>query len=184
MASTTNGIVSAKVDHAARMTYNIHSKYPGDVNSISCNSIMQLLEANNNNLFICTESGGLNKKVTRGWQHFDTYNGMSTDIMLSMTEEDKKIWIIASNQIIAFCPENETSTIYDWHFWGEKHSFMEAIPQFIDDKMVVGTRNGILVVPKLKLERKANYLPLVFTSMEIPGKTIDYAINKIGRAHV
>lgn len=102
---------------------------------------------------------------------------MPTDIMLSMSEYDGKIWIVASDQIIAFCPQKESCSIYDRHFWNEKYSFMEAIPQFVDAKMLIGTRNGVLVVPTLKLKRKAGYLPLVFTSMEIRGRAIDYAIN-------
>jgi AraC-like DNA-binding protein len=177
MAATTNGIVSAKIRNAKEMVFHTYSKNPYRRNSLSCNSTMQIIEDYHKRLFVCTESGGLNKKTNTGWQHIDTNEGIPTDIMLSMTEYDRKIWIVANNQIIAFCPNSGNFSIYDQHFWNTKCSFMEAIPQFINNKIVFGTRDGALVVPTIKLKRKSTYLPLVFTKMEIRGDNIDYAIN-------
>jgi AraC-like DNA-binding protein len=177
MAATTNGIVSAKIGNVKEMVFHIYSKNPYKKNSLSCNSTMQIIENYRKQLFACTESGGLNKKTHTGWQHVDTNNEIPTDIMLSMTEHDRKIWIVANNQIIAFRPNSGSFSIYDQHFWNIKCSFMEAIPQFINNKMVFGTRDGALVVPIIKLKRKSTYLPLVFTKMEIRGNNIDYAIN-------
>lgn len=177
MAATTHGIVSAKIGNAKEMVFRTYSKNPYRRNSLSCNSTMQIIEDYHKRLFVCTESGGLNKKTNTGWQHIDTNKGIPTDIMLSMTEHDKKIWIVANNQIIAFWPDSGKFSIYDQHFWNTKCSFMEAIPQFINDKMVIGTRNGALVVSTIKLKRKSTYLPLVLTSMEIQGQDIDYSIN-------
>ena len=87
---------------------------------------MFVTEDSKHRIFVCTESGGINKIVSEDllqdeleFKHFDTTTGLPSDITLSAIEDGNHLLIVSSNQLITLRPDDNYSEGFGTSFFHE-----------------------------------------------------------------
>ncbi len=180
LAATTEGLLVGKIDEVRpeKTVFRLHQRDPRRVGSLSSNSTMDILEDHNQQFYVSTESGGINRSKTNDLLHetldFKYYNeesGMISDIAQSMIEYQNTIWILSSNKLMMLRPREKNASGYlDWHFFKESYHFSEAHPiQRPDGNWLFPLTQGALLLEEHDFQR-ASYQPtIVLTGIDIQG---------------
>lgn len=176
LVATTEGLLVTQFPEEggfARMKFRHHVKQPNTPASISCSATMDILQDSHGNLFVSTENGGvcqiLSKNLladTLSFRHFNTSNGLPSDVVLTMTEHEGSIWIVCTNQICIINPYEEIISSFDSNFFQRYYRFSEARPlQLPDGRWMFGLHDGAFTLNTERL-RKSEYVPpLILTGI-------------------
>ena len=173
LAATTEGLLATQLPEQAensynRMKYRHHVKQPDRFNSLSCSAIMDILQDSHGKIFISTENGGINQLITNNlladtlvFKHFNTSNGLPSDVSLMMTEHAGNLWVVCSNQICVINPYEEIFSSFDSNFFGRYYRFSEARPvQLPNGRWIFGLHDGAFTLNTNKM-RKSEFTPLI-----------------------
>lgn len=180
LAATTEGLLVGQIPASGdlrQMRFKLHRKEADRPSSLSCNATMDVLETPDHQLFVSTESGGVNEICSTDiladrldFRHYNQKNGLNSDIALSLTWHDGQIVIVSSNQLMTLRPGSDSFGFYNASFFHEPFQFSECHPQQLPDgRWVFGLMDGgISLSPDFF--RKSNYVPpIVLTGIDTPG---------------
>ena len=187
LAATTEGLLVTQLPEEGQygnMRFHHHTKLPDLPTSLGCNATMALLEDSRGSIFVCTEFGGISQILdtnlladTLHFRHFNTKNGLPSDVVLTMTEHEGLLWLVCINQITVLNPYDEVISCFDANFFQHHYRFSEAHPrQLPDGRWMFGLYDGAFTLDTERL-RKSDYVPpLIVTSMIRQGEEQDLGI--------
>lgn len=190
LAATTEGVIISQLNAGntfEKLFFKRHTKEATRATSLSCNATMDVLEDKNGNIFVSTESGGVNQILneeltadTLSFRHFNSQSGMPNDIAFSMSEINNRLWIVSCDQIIVLNTETGKAESYDQHFFQRECRFSDAHPLLLPDgRWMFGLQDGAFTLTTDNM-KKSNFVPnIVLTGISIQNREINPAVNKL-----
>lgn len=190
LAATTGGLAIGKMPEKkiSRMSMNLHVREAHRKNSLSNNATMDILNLPGQQFFVSTESGGINKILSRDllsknleFAHYDKANGLATDVIVAMSPYRKEwIWVVGGNCLMMLNVKTGETRSYDESFFGKIHRYSDAHPMCLPDgRWVFGLLNGAFSVSGEKMFAKQQKSNLVFTSIRLDNDSVCYAVSHL-----
>jgi len=157
----------------------IHYQYDkSNLNGLNCKDIKVIYEDNNNQLWLGTAGGGLNKLTfINGKAHFDKYtteDGLPSDIVVSLIScNDSTLWIGTENGLALI--NMNTNTISNYLFTNNIHGNFfndNATLKRSNGHLLWGTLNGLLGFDPESLNHQTTKPKPIITSLTINGQNI------------
>ncbi|GGF29669.1 hybrid sensor histidine kinase/response regulator transcription factor [Flavobacterium limi] len=176
--ATTNGLLTFDPGNynSDKIKFSRYKKISSDKFSLGSNDVLFLYKDSDNKMWISTAGGGLNQAIENGdhlkFQNFTKNNGLPSDFILSMTEDNEKnLWLATENGISKFNLSNHTFKNYDSNDGLLKTGFSESTAlKLPNGELIFGCRNGYLIFNPKKIENQKNSAKMVFTNFEINNK--------------
>jgi len=152
--ATTNGMLQIDNFLTPKMKEYYIEKLPDISNSLSNNDVHYFHLDKENQLWIGTFGGGLNKLLTKStastpatFENFSIRNGMSNDIVLSIQEDNSgNLWLSSENSISRFDRKSHFFQNYDMFDGIENAHFSEAASLYTKSgEMLFGSNKGITI---------------------------------------
>lgn len=189
LVATTEGLLVAdiKFSNISQITFRRHYREANREQSLSNDATMNIIEDHDHNIFVCTESGGVNEISSRNlldrslnFRHLTTLNGLTTDVILSMFEDKNNIWLVSDNQIMRLKPNNGQIENFDLHFWKELYHFSDAVPlRLPDGHWLFAHSTGAFMVTPSQLVKGTFIPPIYITGLTIQNRETNLAINEL-----
>ncbi|HRZ98394.1 MAG TPA: two-component regulator propeller domain-containing protein, partial [Paludibacter sp.] len=174
--ATTNGLLQINDFMTHQMKEYYHEKLPNIENSLSNNDVHYLHLDKKNQLWIATFGGGLNKLITKAtgkssavFKHFSTKQGLFSDIVLSIKEDNAGIlWLSSENGISRFDSKNNFIQNYDMFNGISDAHFSEAASLFTrDGSILFGSNKGYYFFNPSKIKVSAEKPSIEFTGFQL-----------------
>ena len=186
LVATTSGLIVADVTpkDIRRINFKCHVKDVRRASSLSNNATMYVTEDSKHRLYVCTESGGVNRIISKNllsdkleFRHYNMTTGLPSDVALSAVAMSDSLLIVSNNQLILLNPDRESSMNNTAFFWKDKLRFSDACPtQLPDGKWIFGLQDGCFTIQADKLQ-KSYYVPnLVLTGLSVENGNIDHSV--------
>ncbi|MDR7209396.1 two-component regulator propeller domain-containing protein [Flavobacterium piscis] len=178
--ATTNGLVTFNPDNynPDKLKFSRYEMISSDKFSLGSNDVLFLYKDSDDKMWLSTAGGGLNLAIeTKGnhlkFKNFTKDNGLPSDFILSMAEDDEKnLWLATENGISKFNLLNHTFRNYDSYDGLLKTVFSESASlKLLNGNLIFGCRNGYLTFSPKKIENQKNAARMVFTNFEINNKS-------------
>jgi len=192
LVATTTGLLVADVNttNVKAIKWHHHTKNAHRSSSLSNNATMFVAEDNHQQLYICTESGGVNKILSEDilsdelkFRHFDTSTGMPSDVALSAYVEGNSLYIVSNNQIICLATNDQNNNLsakYDSYLWNDHLRFSDATSLLLPDgRRIFGLQDGAFVIAPSDMRKSRFTPPIALTGISIQNRPTDYAVNAI-----
>ncbi|MDH6311956.1 signal transduction histidine kinase/DNA-binding response OmpR family regulator/ligand-binding sensor domain-containing protein [Parabacteroides sp. PFB2-10] len=186
---STSGAISFREDftHPEEIRFDHHVRIPSDTQSLSHNDVYWITENTDQNLYLATFGGGLNKLITvdeKGNAHFESYDmedGLPSNVLLSIREDDEKnLWISTENGLCKFNPTDESADNYNDKSLNIRAGFNEASSvKTRDGRLIFGTRSGWLTFDPGSIAKSSFIPPISFSRLQINNEEI-----RPGRSHI
>ena len=177
--ATTNGLVTFNPDNynPDKIKFSRYEKISSDKFSLGSNDVLFIYKDSEDKMWLSTAGGGLDLAIeTKGnrlkFRNFTKDNGLPSDFILSMVEDDEKnLWLATENGISKFNLRNHAFRNYDSYDGLLKTGFSESTGlKQPNGNLIFGCRNGYLTFNPKKVENQKNTAKMVFTSFEINNK--------------
>ena len=156
------------------MDFNLCVTRPGDVESLGCVAVMDLLSAGENRLYVATESDAVNVCSICGdidWK-FSRHSvrpAFPSDVAIALTGLDsgKGFLVVSYNLVYSVGPDGNVR-VYGEGFWQGKMRFRECRPLRLDDgRWLFGLEDGLVMASLSPEPEKRSDPRLAFTSVSI-----------------
>lgn len=111
---TTSGLMRFKENfkRPEDIRFEQYKRKPDDANSLSNNDVLCVFFSRRGDMYVCTYGGGFCQVTLRGgvprFQPFTVANGLRSDIILSMQEDEAgNLWLASENSIVKFHPSDK-----------------------------------------------------------------------------
>lgn len=156
------------------------SRVPNDTKSLSNNDVHWIIATRQNELYLGTFGGGLNKLISiseDGHGEFKSYSvldGLSSDVLLSIREDYKQnLWISTENGICKFVPSGERFENYDERSISFRVRFSEAASTLTSGgDMLFGTSNGLFMFSPDSIRKSSYVPPVVFSKLMVANEDV------------
>jgi signal transduction histidine kinase/CheY-like chemotaxis protein/AraC-like DNA-binding protein len=181
LVGTTNGLVVFNNDFVdpENISFNHYAFTPGNKNSLSNNDVHSILVTKKHDIYVATFGGGLNHMTldannTPSFNAFTTYNGLPSDVLLSILEDGQgHLWVTTENGLSKFDPQTGYFENYDERNFGAKVLFSESTS--ISDNagnLWFGSDMGFIVFQPADIH-KSKFTPnIVLTELSLFNKQI------------
>jgi AraC-like DNA-binding protein/sugar lactone lactonase YvrE len=193
VATTTEGVLAGHINDKnwRRTTMKLIKRDASNAGSLSSNATMDLVQDGKGNIYVCTESSGIDminetdlmRCVSNNeepiFRHFNVGNSsLTSNFCNAMTiADDSLIVVVGTDNITAFNPITDQSVNYGRIFWSDTVRFEEAKPLILNDgSWVLGTSEGALMASSHSLYTRGFIPPLVFTTLSIRGTGADFCL--------
>ena len=186
---STSGMVifSSKFSIPENIDFKLYNRVPGDKESLGNNDVHNIFITKDNEMFIATFGGGLNKVIAYSkdkyplkFKQYTTKTGFPSDVILSIQEDENKIlWISNENNLVKFNPKNETvETFSEISRILYESNFSEASTcKTSNNELIFGYSNGIISFFPEKIVRE-KYKPFIsFSNFQLFNKNVDIEEN-------
>ncbi len=180
LAATTEGLLISQLKNDVRqMAFRFHQREADRVQSLSSSAIMDVTEDSYGNIYISTESGGVNKiegrqdlsKEKLDFTHYNQKNHLlPSDIAISTSmTADNKIIVVSSHQI-SIADEHGQMRVFDSQHYETPFHYSEAHVLSLDDgQLLFGLTDGAYVTTMEQIDRPDYEPHLVLTGASIQG---------------
>ena len=176
--ATTNGLVTFNPENydSSKVKFSRYEKLPSDKFSLGCNDVLFIFKDSAEKMWISTAGGGLSQVIEKGnglkFKNFTKDDGLPSDFILSMAEDDQKnLWLATENGIAKFNLQDHIFKNYDSYDGLVKTGFSESAGiKLLNGNLVFGNRNGYLTFNPKKIEKPKTNTKMVFTGFEINNK--------------
>jgi len=188
VATSSGLLVSKLLSDADNMIFNLHQRESGRKESLSCSATMDVLENSNGQIFVSTESGGINIVKNKNlldslltFQHVsDEFHVQSNDIVLSLTPFDDDKLIAVGSHLITLLDKQSPSRVLDARNLGSEYRFSEAHPIAINqDQWIFGLTDGAFIMSRQQMIRETYTPPIQFTKLSIQNDSINWSVNQM-----
>lgn len=181
IGSATGLLMCSNPDHAPeQIKFNHFTRIPGDGQSLSNNDVHNIFFNQKDEMYIATFGGGFNKLLSldNGKARFQSYtsqDGLPTDILLSIEEDDKgMLWMATEEELCRFDPAKEKFTTYQAKSFPQHINFSEgAALHTRENKLIFSTMKGMLYFSPDSVGGSSYVPPILFTHFQaaedIPG---------------
>ena len=157
---------------------------PQDETSLANNDVHYIYCSNENEIYLATFGGGLNKVINpdfgNGKPAFKSYtvsSGAPDDVILSIVDDQSgNLWLSSERGILKFNKKSESFEIYSEQSGVERRYFSEATClRTSDNEVMFGFDNGLYYFNPSQV-RKTNFVPpLAVTRVTVSGKEMHSA---------
>lgn len=183
IAATTDGLLAAQLGNDVnKMTFYRHQRESDRAESLSCSATMDVIEDGNGQVWISTESGGVNM-ISEGdllkpqpvFRHMNsTTHLLPNDIALSLAQMNGRQTMVVSSHLLTLVDTTGHSRVLDARFFNADYRFGDARPlPFGKDQWLFGLKDGAFTTSSSQMEQKAYSPPLVLTYIEVRGERED-----------
>lgn len=181
IAATNNGLLLGKINHRKPALTRLREirRMPGHPEGLSSNTLMSVASDNDGNIYIATESSGIdmisedelmadNPRFT----HLTSANGaLPSDNILSMAfSGDSILMIVGADNVAALDIRSLKSTNFNSSFWTDSCRFSEATPaRMADGTWLIGSEQGLLKASAGSLWSRGHIPSIVFTTVSVQG---------------
>lgn len=136
LVATMRGLVVADISKAnlADIKFIVHKHEPDRPSSLSNEATMSIYRSANGVVFVCTESGGINKITSPNllspsldFEHIDTRHGFPCDIVLCMFNDGRSTWAVCNHLLVRMVGPGKYET-YDANFFHHRFRYSDARP--------------------------------------------------------
>ena len=160
--------------------FNLYQRKADDPNSLSNNDVHWIISTSDNQLFLATFGGGLNKLEKMdadGNAQFKSYtvgDGLPSDVLLSIREDkNKNLWISTENGISRFMPQTEVFENYDERSITFYVRFSEAASLVTsNDNILFGTSDGVFYFTPDSIRKSDFVPPIVFSKLRLGNQEV------------
>lgn len=153
---------------------------PRKANNLSYNDVIHVFEDSNQQIWLGTSGGGVNKLVyldqdSISFQHINTATGLINDVVYSIIEDQHgMLWFSTDHGLTRYDPVNGIFDNFDESNNLSTDAFNENTCSITaDGRLLFGTNEGLLVVYPDKIE-KNDFMPrVVFTNFQLFNKDVD-----------
>ena len=156
-------IFSTGFTNPENIVFKLYSRIKGMKESLSSNDVHNICITQDNEMYIATFGGGINKVVEYDknglpllFKQYMSKSGLPSDITLSILEDkDKKLWISSENNLTKFDTEKVVfETFAEINRLMSVNNFSEASTcKTSKNELIFGYSNGILIFSPEKIER-------------------------------
>ena len=150
--ATGDGLCKISTSEIAKKNpkFDKYKNVPGDETSISHNYILSIYESNDQQLWVGTFGGGLDKFIPEtdtdpsGFINYSEGDGLPNNVIKGILEDEQgNLWVSTNKGLSKFNPENETFKNYDSNDGLQDNEFQElACLKRKDGEMLFGGING------------------------------------------
>lgn len=178
LIGTTGGLISfpSQFDDPQTIHFQTHTSNPNDEHSLSNNNVIHICNTKQNETYISTLGGGINKVITDStrlnfirFKSFSHPSSQSLNWALSSIEDDEgKLWIVSENMLTKFSPKTETFDSYRWNILKSDMYYSEA-PPVINSKgeLIMGNNKGFSNLSIKQINKSKFIPPIVLTNIKI-----------------
>jgi len=180
IAATTDGLLTAQLGNDVnKMTFCRHQRESDRAESLSCSATMDVIEDGNGQVWISTESGGVNMISERDllkpqpvFRHMNSVtHQLPNDIVLSLAQMNSRQTMVVSSHLLTLIDTTGHSRVLDARFFNADYRFGDARPlSFGKDQWLFGLKDGAFTTSSSQMEQKAYSPPLVLTYIEVRGE--------------
>lgn len=136
IVATMRGLVVADISKADTkdIKFNVHRHEPDRPKSLSNEATMSIYRAGSGNVYVCTESGGINKIASADllapsldFDHIDQRHGFPSDIVLCMFNDGHSTWAVCNHLLVRMVGQGKYET-YDANFFHHRFRYSDARP--------------------------------------------------------
>ena len=186
MAAGTDGLMVAHLEQDVKsMQFHRHFRESDRIASLSSSATMDIAESTRGNLFVSTESSGINRIVgshlltdSLHFSHYTVQNHrLADDVIMSLTPFDQNRLLVVGGHTISLVDTTGVERTLDARHFNSNCRFSEAHPQQLGNgRWIFGLTNGafIITVPQVFLQ---SYQPrVVLTGVSIQGGSDNPAV--------
>ncbi len=186
LVGTTNGLIyfDKRFTDPSEIVFNTSSFSPDDGNSLSGNDIHFIYCSRDNEVYLGTFGGGLNKVMNPAFAAdkplFKSYtrsSGAPDDIILSIVDDmDGNLWLSCQRGILKFNKKKESFEIYGSQSGVESRYFSESTGlRRASAEIIMGFDDGIYCFNPSQVQKTGTIAPLLITRVQISGTDISGA---------
>lgn len=189
MAATTTGLLVADLSpkDPRQIAFKLHTKDNDRKNSLSNNATMFIAEDKQHRIYVCTESGGVNRILSDDlladqleFKHYNTATGFPSDVALSAVPDGNEMVIVSNNQVIILKPDSDELQNYETFFWQDRLRFSDATPTTLPDgRTIFGLQNGAFTIQRSDIKKSTFVPPIALTGLSISNQQTDHAVNAL-----
>lgn len=180
IAAATDGLIVAKLENDVKnMRFHRYKRESDRSESLSSSAIMDIMENSHGDLWISTESGGVNivsepdlLKPQPVFHHVNMANHLlPNDVVQSLVPINDQQTIVVSSHLLTLLDTTGHSRVLDARYFNADYRFGDARPlPFGKDQWLFGLKNGAFTISSSQMEQKAYSPKLALTYIEIRGK--------------
>ncbi|MFA5972241.1 MAG: two-component regulator propeller domain-containing protein [Lentimicrobiaceae bacterium] len=184
--ATTNGLIvfNQNFTNPDSLIFKTFTYNPNDKTSLSNNNVNYIYCSGNNEIYVATLGGGLNKVILQNhadenttFKSFTEESGAPSDIILSINDDLKgNLWLSSEKGILKFNKKNLSFEIYGKQSGIESKYFSESTGIRIHTgEIIMGFNDGAYYFNPEQVRKSTSIPPIVFTGIQIGGKDINYS---------
>lgn len=136
LVATMRGLVVADISKAniADIKFIVHKHESDRPASLSNEATMSIYRSAKGAIYVCTESGGINKIVSPNllspsldFEHIDKRHGFPSDIVLCMFNDGHSTWAVCNHLLVRMVGHGKYET-YDANFFHHQFRYSDARP--------------------------------------------------------
>lgn len=180
IAAATDGLLVSKLENDVKnMRFYRHQRESDRAESLSSSATMDVMEDDRGQVWISTESGGVNivsendlLKPQPLFRHLNMSNHLlPSDIALSLTPINGRQTMVVSSHLLALTDTAGYSRVLDARYFNADYRFADVRPlPFGKDQWLFGLKDGAFTISTSEMEQKAYSPKLVLTHIEVRGK--------------
>lgn len=182
--ATTNGLVvfNQNFTKPDSLKFRTFTYNPNDKSSLSNNNVNYIYCSRNNEIYVATLGGGLNKVVFQNlpdekpvFKSFTEESGAPSDIILSINDDLKgNLWLSSERGILKFNRKSLSFEIYGKQSGIESRYFSESTGIRIHTgEIIMGFDDGLYYFNPEQVRKSTSIPPIVFTGIQIGGKDVN-----------
>lgn len=182
--ATTNGLLvfNQNFVNPESLTFRTFTYNPNDRTSLSNNNVNYIYCSGDNEIYVATLGGGLNKFAFRNqpegktiFKSFTEESGAPSDIILSITDDFKgNLWLSSERGILKFNKKNLSFEIYGKQSGIESKYFSESTGIRIHTgEIIMGFDDGLYYFNPEQVRKSTTIPAIVFTGIQIGGKDVN-----------
>jgi signal transduction histidine kinase/ligand-binding sensor domain-containing protein/DNA-binding response OmpR family regulator len=186
LVGTTNGLVvfDQSFTDPSQITFKTYFFNPSDEYSIANNDIHYIYCSRDNEIYLGTFGGGLNKITNPGFSDskplFKSYTretGAPDDIILSILDDmSGNLWLSSERGILKFHKKDGTFEIYGEQSGIESRYFSEATGiRTSNGEILMGFDNGVYYFNPEQVRKMTTIPPLAITRVQVSGVDVNSA---------
>ena len=188
LVATSNGLmVSQLKENADEMGFILHERESERESSLSSSATMDVVQDGRGQIFVSTESGGINLIQSKDllaenlkFRHFnEIFQAQSNDIVQSLTPLGQGMLMAVGSHLITLLDSTYHGRVLDARYFNENYRFSEAHPIRIDgNRWLFGLTDGAFIADSQKLLDTSKIPKLVLTHVSVQGGNSNWAIEQ------
>ena len=190
LVGSTNGLLACNSSFACpeEVHFFLHRHRKGDNSSLNSNDIMGIfVPKGKRDVYALSFTGGLDTVSSDSlltecatFGHYTEQDGLVSNLVHSMAVDGRGCyWIVAENGLSLFDPQTKRCINYRSDCFLSDLKFAETIPLLIDDRLLLGTNQGILELNLSELPNNTYIPPILFTEVRLQGKLLHCDVNQL-----
>lgn len=185
LVATTGGLLVADIrsKDLREVKFHAHVHDYRRESSLSNDATMSLFLSSKGDIYVTTESGGINRILSRNiladeleFEHIDTRHKFPSDVVLSLFEWRDELWAVCNNMLVEIS-NNGTYEQFDVGFFKNVFRYSDAKPLYVGGgRWLFGLLTGAIILDLDHIHKSEFVPPLVVTGYAInDGQTVHLA---------